>query len=60
MANVKVFEDKQPDKRINVQTDRPKTICPYLSIRGHKKPRVLQVSVLKFVQPGCYLCHDLV
>jgi hypothetical protein len=32
MANVKVFADRQTDR----QMDRPKTICPDLSIQGHK------------------------
>jgi hypothetical protein len=32
MATVKVFADRQTNR----QTDRPKTICPDLSIRGHK------------------------
>ena len=28
MANVKVFADKQTNKRTDGQTDGPKTICP--------------------------------
>ena len=27
--------------RTDVQTDRPKTICPELSMRGHKKPTAI-------------------
>ena len=45
MANVKVFADKQTDKRTegrtNRQTKGPKTICPdlyvfFLTLQGHK------------------------
>jgi hypothetical protein len=28
MANVKVFADRETDRRMDEQTDRPKTICP--------------------------------
>ena len=37
MANVKIFADKQMDKPTDGQTDGPKTICPDLSMREHKK-----------------------
>ena len=37
MANVKVFTDKQTDKHTDGQTDKPKTICHVVSMRGHNK-----------------------
>ena len=40
MTNVKVFADKQPDKRLDGPIERPKTICPDLSMRGHKTVEV--------------------
>ena len=38
MANLKVFADKQTDRRMDRQRDGPKTVRPPdLSMRGHKK-----------------------
>ena len=37
MANVKVFADKQAEKRAGGQTGQPKTTCPNLSMQGHRK-----------------------
>ena len=48
MANVKVFMDKQTDRLTDGQTDRPKFICPNLSIWG-----------IKIFKGGLFLCRTI-
>ena len=47
MANVKVFVDKQTDNQSDKQMGK-KLCAPNLSIRGHKKEKILVTSIYSF------------